>query len=335
MTYLHNRRHVLAGLSAIGAMGFAAPPALAEPPPETTTIRLPQWKDLAHCWAAAYVAGDLLRAEGFTDIRYIQGDPAVDQSVWIANNETDFSINYGPTHIASIASGVPIRVLTGLHSGCLELITNNDNVRNITDLPGKRVGIFTFGSSSHLLVALMAAYVGLDPEKDIEWVTDPRGGGALFAEGKVDAVLASPPSVQKLRAEHKGRSILNTTTDKPWSQHFCCMISARAAFVDRYPVATKRALRAILKTADLCASNPQWVARQMVDRGFVPSYEYALQTLADVRYDRWRDYDPEDTLRFYALRMQELGMINASPKKIIAEGTDWSFLEELKKELKT
>ena len=59
------------------------------------------------------------------------------------------------------------------------------------------------------------------------------------------------------------------------------------------------------------------------------------QTLNDIRYDRWRDYDPEDSLRFYALRMQELGMIKSGPQHIIAKGTDWRFLNELKLEMKT
>ena len=51
-------------------------------------------------------------------------------------------------------------------------------------------------------------------------------------------------------------------------------------------------------------------------------------------FTAWRDYDPEDTLRFYALRLNEIGMIKSSPQKIIAQGTDWRFLRELKKELK-
>ena len=60
----------------------------------------------------------------------------------------------------------------------------------------------------------------------------------------------------------------------------------------------------------------------------------ALQALNEVPYDKWREYDHEDTLRFYALRLHEAGMIKASPQKIIAEGTDWRFLNELKRELK-
>jgi NitT/TauT family transport system substrate-binding protein len=51
-------------------------------------------------------------------------------------------------------------------------------------------------------------------------------------------------------------------------------------------------------------------------------------------YGRWRDADPEDTLRFYALRLHEVGMIKTTPQKLIARNSDWRFLNELKKELK-
>jgi NitT/TauT family transport system substrate-binding protein len=93
-------------------------------------------------------------------------------------------------------------------------------------------------------------------------------------------------------------------------------------------------LRAILKAADLCVTDPQGVARQLVDRGFTPRYDFAYQALSELPYDKWREYDHEDTLRFYALRLHESGMVKSSPQKIIADGTDWRFLNELKRELK-
>jgi NitT/TauT family transport system substrate-binding protein len=93
-------------------------------------------------------------------------------------------------------------------------------------------------------------------------------------------------------------------------------------------------MRAVLKAADLCAADPARAARMLVDGGFTPRYDYALQTLQDVPYDKWREYDAEDTIRFYTLRMREAGFINSTPQKIIAENTDWRFLDELKRELK-
>jgi NitT/TauT family transport system substrate-binding protein len=97
---------------------------------------------------------------------------------------------------------------------------------------------------------------------------------------------------------------------------------------------TKAVLRAILKAADLCVSEPARAAQRLVDGGYTPRYDYALQTLNEVPYDKWREYDPEDTVRFYALRLHEVGMIKSSPQKIIADGTDWRFWNELKRELK-
>jgi NitT/TauT family transport system substrate-binding protein len=336
MQIIQNRRRFMAGLTAVGGAGMigSSTSAWAEPPPETTSVRLPRYVGGAYCWAGVYIAGEMLRAEGFTDVRYLQGDTSVDHSVWISNNEMDFSVNYVPIHVASIDVGVPIRVLGGLHSGCLELIAN-DSVEGITDLRGKRVGVFTLDSPQYVLVSLMAAYVGLDPVNDIEWVIEEHNFAEGFVEGKFDAFLGQPPRTQELRSKKIGHTILNSTTDAPWSQHFCCMICATADYVNKYPVATKRILRAIFKGADLCVSDPELVAQQMVDRDFVPSYDYALQTLNDIRYDRWRDYDAEASLRFYALRMHETGMIKSSPQAIIAEGTDWRFVDELKRELKT
>ena len=93
-------------------------------------------------------------------------------------------------------------------------------------------------------------------------------------------------------------------------------------------------MRAILKAADLCVTDPAMVARRLVEGKFTANYDYALQTLGDVPYRRWRDYDAEDTVRFYALRLREAGVIAASPQEIIAKATDWRFLNELKRELK-
>ncbi|WP_214476980.1 ABC transporter substrate-binding protein [Mesorhizobium sp. dw_380] len=337
MQIMQTRRRFLSGAAMAGAAGIVGlpQPLHAEPPLETTTVRLPHWVGGSYCWAGAYIAGELMRADGFTDVRYVRGDKSVDQSEWIARGETDFSVNFSPKQIASIDAGVPIKVLTGLHSGCLELIAN-ESIRSVTDLRGKRVGVDGLNNSRHVWLSLMSAYVGLDPVNDIQWVlTEDVKPTELFMQGKIDAFLGTPPQPQELRAKKIGHTILNNTVDRPWSQYFCCMISATTDYVTRYPVATKRVLRSILKAADLCVSAPEMAAQQMVDRDFVPSYDFALQTLKDIRYDRWREFDPEDSLRFYTLRMQETGMIKSGPQEILASGTDWRFLNELKREMKT
>ena len=128
--------------------------------------------------------------------------------------------------------------------------------------------------------------------------------------------------------------IVNTATDHPWSQYFCCLLGGNPDYVRMHPVATKSVLRAFLKAADLCVTDPARVARRLVDRRLSDSYDHAVQTLKENAYDKWREYDAEDTVRFYALRLREAGFIKSSPQKIIANGTDWRFLEEVKRELK-
>jgi len=112
------------------------------------------------------------------------------------------------------------------------------------------------------------------------------------------------------------------------------MLVGNREYVGNYPVATKRVLRAILRAAEFCASEPGRAAQRLVDGGFTRRYDYALETLRGIPYGRWRDYDAEDSIRFFALRMHEVGLIKSSPQKIIAKGTDWRSLNELKRELK-
>jgi NitT/TauT family transport system substrate-binding protein len=252
----------------------------------------------------------------------------------LATGETDFNTAFSGPLLLRIDAQDPIVLLAGIHVGCFELF-GTQRIRAVRDLKGKTVAIWALQSVGHVFIAAMAAHVGLDPQKDIVWaVHSPEEGKRLLAEGKVDAYMAFPPDPQELRANGVGHVVVNSAVDKPWSQYFCCTMVGNREFVRKHPVATKRVLRAFLKARDLCASEPERVARLLVDKGYVKRYDYAVQTLRDVPWTRSRDYDPEDTVRFYALRLHEAGMIKSSPQKIIAQGTDWRFLNELKKELK-
>jgi NitT/TauT family transport system substrate-binding protein len=327
MQIRQNRRHFLASASLAAAAGvLGGGRSLAdEPPPETTTLRLQRGASI--CLAPGQIAEALLRAEGFTDIRYVDVET-------VAGGEIDFAFQTAAWVVSQIDAGEPVTALAGVHSGCYELFAH-EPVRAISDLKGRKVGIpQELGSSGHLLLASMAAYVGLGHHTDINWVSNATGDFMEpFARGEVDAFLGFPPEPQELRSRKIGRVILNTATDKPWSQYFCCIVFGNREFVRAHPVATKRYVRAVLKAADICAADPERAAQQLVDAGFTARYDYALQTLSEVPYDRWREFDPEDAMRFYALRLHEARMIDATPNTILAEGTDWRFVNELKREL--
>ena len=326
------RRRFLAAASLAGtACLFRSPEAPAAAGElETTSVRL--LKTPAICIAPLYAAEELLRAEGFSDIRFIEVPNAREIATFLAEGKVDFTGGFAAYHVLAIGAGsTNYTLLAGLHAGCFELFAQ-DGIRGIADLKGKSVGLEL---AMPALLTLMAAHVGLDPERDIRWVTDPKLKPLdLFAEGKIDAFLGFPPEPQILRARHAGHVIVDTAVDRPWSQYFCCMVAGSREYVQKHPVATKSVLRAILKATDLCATEPARVARQLVDGGFTARDDYALQTLRGLPYDRWRDYDAEDTIRFYALRLYDAGLIKSDPNKLIADHTDWRFLTELKRELK-
>ena len=329
-----NRREFLGMTLAgtAGLLGLKPESFAAEPPPETTTLRLVKIPSI--CQAPQYVAEEFLKSEGFTDVQYLKKEGALGIEKALASGEADINNLFTGPLIIRVEAGDPIVVLAGLHIGCFELF-GTDRVRAIRDLKGKTVAVLELGSAQHIFLSSMMAYVGLDPNKDVNWATHPPAESMrLLAEGKVDAFLGFPPEPQELRAKQIGHVVVNSTLDRPWSQYFCCMVAGNREFVRKHPVATKRALRAILKANTICTLEPDRAAHFLVDKGFTKSHDYALQALKDIPYDKWREYNPEDTVRFYALRLNEVGMIRSSPQKIIAEGTDWRFLNEIMKEMK-
>ncbi len=327
----YRRRVFLAQASALSAATLIGlpRPAIAEPAPEITKIRLTHTP--AICLAPQYLAEEILRLEGFTEVVYVRH--SLNSAGALAAGDADIAMDAAQSATFALGEGKPILALGGIHAGCYELFASG-SIHAVKELKGKRVAIRGFGSAEHVLVASMVAYVGMDPRKDINWVIGGRDAMRLFVEGKADAYMGFAPEPQQLRAKKIGHVIINTTQDRPWSQYFCCMVTANREFVQKYPVATKRALRAFLKAADICANEPERAARFVVAKGYEPNYGIALEVLKELPYRRWREASPEDTLRFHALRLHEVGMIKLNPQKIISQGADWRFLNELKKELK-
>ena len=327
-----SRRELLAGTSMLGALALLGLPrtAAAEPPPEIQKIRLVH--SPAICLAPQYLAEDLLRLEG-SEVEYV--DIPTQKTVSLLEaGRADITMGAAPDVVAALDMGRGVLPLAGIHAGCYELFVNG-RIAAIKDLKDKSVVITTDDSTERLFISSIVAYVGVNP-RDIRWIIIPSADEAMqrFVDGKADAFLAFAPQPQELRIKKVGRVILDTTMDRPWSQYFCCMVSARREFARKYPVATKRALRAFLKAADICAQEPERVARYLAAKGYEPRYEIGLEVLKSLPYARWRQANPADTLRFHALRLHEVGLIKSSPEKLIAQAADWRFVNELKKELK-
>jgi NitT/TauT family transport system substrate-binding protein len=218
------RRRLLRGFGAMGAVGLfdaLAAPASAEPPPETTTIRL--FHQPLACLAPMIVAESLLLAEGFRQVEYVPlqvGLRSMDThhsnlSVALNTGQIDLGALDPPAHLLSLDAGGSAILLAGLHAGCYKLLAA-EQIRAVRDLKGKTVAVPSPGR--HAFVASIVSYIGLDPHKDIVWANATVGDAMRrFAEGELDAFLGFAPEPEELLARGVGHVLVDTLTDKPWS----------------------------------------------------------------------------------------------------------------------
>lgn len=326
-------RSVMAGTAFYLGLGNRNSLASIEPPPETTRLRMLKWPTA--CWVPQYVAEPLLREEGFTDISYVAGQGKYVKV--LSSGEIDINLSFSAVEIFMLDKfGHNVKILSGLHPGCYALI-GSERIESVRDLKGKIVWAGSNkGGGPHTFFSAIVAYIGLDPQKDIQYVWIPKSEAIeMFKQGKIDAFMSFPPEPQELMDKKIGKVLVDTNVDRPWSQYFCCIISGNRDFITKNPVATKRAIRALLKANDLVARNPENAADELIKRKIRDESErkYIVQALKDTPYDRWREYNPEDTIRFYSLRLREIGMIKSSPEEFMAKYTDWSFINSLKNEL--
>src|SRR5215472_4315618 len=111
------RRRFISGLAAAGAESLirARRAEAAEGPLETTTVRL---QNPGLCVSSLYIAEELLRAEGFTDIRYAETPDF--GGIGLSRGEVDFAPAYALQCVRAIDAGEPWIMLAGVMAGCFE-----------------------------------------------------------------------------------------------------------------------------------------------------------------------------------------------------------------------
>jgi NitT/TauT family transport system substrate-binding protein len=231
-----SRRCFLTTLSSAGAVGIIGGrnSFAEEAPPETTTVRLAKIPSV--CTAPQDLAGELLRAEGFSDVRYVPSDGGFRQSKALAGGEIDLALAFSPPLLIPIDAGDKITIIAGVHVGCFELLAT-ERIHSIAELKGKSVGVPDLGTAPHVFVSTMAAHVGLDPAKDINWVTSPSiAPMELFVDGKIDAWLGFPPETTGNGGRSQRVAGRKTASPPlPRTRKFCRSSSCWATTLDGSP----------------------------------------------------------------------------------------------------
>jgi NitT/TauT family transport system substrate-binding protein len=353
---LSTRRQLLlrtlgTGAAIVGGSALAACARQSEAATlETTTVRIVYPVD---CDPGLVLAERYLLKEGFTDVQFVNAQFTT--RGWITKNLADFACAHSEFAVGAIADGLPLRVLSGLHSGCLELWVR-DGITAVRDLRGRRISVRVkdIADMFYAWFAILLGGIGITL-KDVDFVEaggpdDYPGMIGAFVEGRADAVLAGGPQGPFLKRllKRPGHVILETMTETPWSQYFCCNLVANRDWAQQNPVATKAVTRALLRATDAAASDHARAARDAVAliaarskeiggpaaSGNFEDESIVTETMAMCTYN-WRELDPEDTLRFFALQLANVGLITSTPQQIIARGSDFAYMRQWKSESKS
>jgi NitT/TauT family transport system substrate-binding protein len=313
------------------------------PPPETTTVRI---VSPFTCDAPLWMAKDFLREEGFTDVQYVA--PPGGLRSWVTSRTAEFGAGHPEAVVTALDDGVPMVALASLHSGCQE-VWAAPGIASFGNLRGKKIAIFHKNSEDQFFnfFATTLAYVGIDPVKDVNFFEvgpDYEAMMKAFTDGRSDAFLAAADGAAVLRRGPRPGStkILDQSTDKPWSLYVCCMLVAQRDWTRQNPVATKRVTRAIMRAADATVKDLPRAAHEgatghfqtLLQHPTALSDEQVISETVAMPSFNWRDLDPEETLRFFALKLGGVKLIKSTPQQIIDKGSDVTYMRQLRTELK-
>lgn len=326
----------LAGGSSLTSCSQLAPAATSGPlpPPETTALR---FVAPAACDPPSALAKEFLVEEGFTDIKYVTISNTTTE--WLTTDAADFTTGYGITIAANVDAGLPFLALAGLHPGCMEIFAT-PGISSPGDLRGKTIAVNARNASDQFygFFSVLLAYVGIDPRTEVNFVEIGPNLNALrdaFIDGRSQVFIAPAAFGPELHRNPKnpGKVILDTTTDTPWSHYYCCQLVANRNWARKNPVATKRVTRAVLRAADAVAKDKARAAHEYAVRFPGNDEQIVNEVIKDLSY-AWRDLDPEETLRFFALRLADAKLVKSTPQQIIAQGSDFGYMRQLMTDLK-
>jgi NitT/TauT family transport system substrate-binding protein len=300
-------------------------------PPEVTTVKLPMFNGLL-CLGPMVLAADFLAGEGIS-VEYVLVPETESMPDMAHEGKLDFVQEFASAVVPGVARGLDLTFLAGVHSGCIEVFAR-EGIDSLTELAGKRIGI-PFGDNAtsvgYEFAAGLLSFIGVPADRNVQSYNFDRLP-ALFESGEIDAVVAAPPLAENVRALPDVRVILSTVHDSPWSDYYCCMLFANARFVKDKPMTTLRVVRSVLKATDMLSGQPERAAARLVELGSPLDYDKTLEFVQHMPYDLWHTADPVDSLQFYALRLHDVGAIDATPDEILEHG-DWRFLDQLKQEI--
>lgn len=281
-------------------------------------------KDGALCGAPIYIAYDkgFFAEEGF-DVTLISADTET-RKIGL-NNGTIPLVNGDFQFFPSIEEGVQVKVVDGLHNGCIKFVVPKDSkITGVNDLKGKKIAVDEIGGTPHQVASVWLEKAGISAKQEdgeVTFVPYTDGNLELEAVKKGDVDVAALWDPLGSIAEESGdyRVIFDLSKDPTFAGKYCCFLYASSKVLKEDPEKVSALLRAIRKAQDWISKNPKEAVDIISDKKYsaIEDKELAEKLITSYEYPSTenRKANPErvkENVLYFVQQLKNIGYLKTN-----------------------
>ena len=282
-------------------------------------------KDGSLCGAPIYIAYEkgFFAEEGF-DVNLISADTET-RKIGL-NNGTIPIVNGDFQFFPSIEEGVKVKVVDGLHNGCIKFVVNPDSdINTVEDLKGKKIGVDEIGGTPHQVASVWLEQAGisaLQQDGEVEFLPFSDGNLELEAlySGDIDVAAMWDPLGSVAEKAGKVRVIFDLSTDPAFAGKYCCFLYASEKLVNEKPDEIAALLRAYRKAQDWISNNPEEAVDIIISGKYaqIEDKELAVQLVKSYEYPSFEDrkagkQSVESDVEYFVNALYDIGYLKSEP----------------------
>lgn len=288
-------------------------------------------KDGALCGAPIYIAYEkgFFAEEGF-DVSLISAN-AETRKIGLNNGSIPI-VNGDFQFFPSIENGVKVKVVDGLHNGCIKLLVRKDStIKGVKDLKGKKIGVDEIGGTPHQVASVWLEKHGISAKPEDGEVTFlPFDDGNLEVEalkkGDIDVAALWDPfgSVQEKTGNYK--VIFDLSTDPTFAGKYCCFLYASDKVLKEQPDKIAALLRAYQKAQDWISKNPEETVQIIIDGKYaeIGDKDLAVDLIKHYEYPSTEDrknnkQNVESDVRYFSTELYNIGYLKTKPDDFVKQ----------------
>ena len=282
-------------------------------------------KDGSLCGAPIYIAYEkgFFAEEGF-DVNLISADTET-RKIGL-NNGTIPIVNGDFQFFPSIEQGVHVKVVDGLHNGCIKFVVRPDSdINTVEDLRGKKIGVDEIGGTPHQVASVWLEQAGISAlQKDGEVEFLPFADGNLELEalynGELDVAAMWDPLGSVAEKEGKVRVIFDLRTDPAFAGKYCCFLYASEKLLNENPEEIAALLRAYRKAQDWINKHPEEAVEIIISGKYaqIEDKELAIELIKSYEYPSFEDrasnkQSVESDVQYFVQALYDIGYLTSEP----------------------